>query len=272
MSYLPFINKITKQAGELILKKAKTAYKVEEKAKNDLVTEVDRASEILITKAIKKRFPTHAVLGEEDNFKNGISEEIQSTQYIWIVDPLDGTTNFVKDLPFYAVSIALFKKSKQSKSKNFSYMEGEIVAGAVYIPKLDELFCAEKGKGAFLNGKKIHVSNTKTLDKSVLATGFHLKGAIQNLPYFEKIVGKCRAIRRFGASAIDLVYVACGRFDGYWEFNIKAWDVAAGALIVEEAGGRTTDINGNTLDLFGLQIFATNKHIHKELGKILGSI
>jgi len=272
MNYIPFINKVIKEAGALILKKSKSGFKVEEKAKNDLVTEVDRASEKLITKAIKKAFPDHAVLGEEDNFKNGISDEIKNARYIWIVDPLDGTTNFVKSLPFYAVSIALFEKAKQSESKNYEYLEGEIIAGAVYLPKMDELFYASKGKGAFLNGKKIHVSDTKKLEKAVLATGFHLKGALQNIPYFEKIVGDCRAVRRFGASAIDLVYTACGRFDGYWEFNIKAWDIAAGVLIVEEAGGHITDINGNTLDLFGLQVFATNKKLHKELGKILESV
>ncbi|MFA6917732.1 MAG: inositol monophosphatase family protein [Candidatus Gracilibacteria bacterium] len=272
MSYIPFINKTIKEAGALILRKSHTSYKVEEKAKNDLVTEVDKASEILITKAIKKAFPSHAVLGEEDNFKNGISDEIREAEYIWIVDPLDGTMNFVKDLPFYAVSIALFKKSGQAESKNFEYLEGEIIAGAVYIPRLDELFYAEKGKGAYLNGKKIHVSNVKTVGKSVLATGFHLKGALQNLPYFEKIVGNCRAIRRFGASAIDLVYAAAGRFDGYWEFNIKAWDIAAGVLIVEEAGGRITDLNGNLLDLFGKQVLVSNGKIHKELVKIFGRV
>ncbi|MFA7685814.1 MAG: inositol monophosphatase family protein [Candidatus Gracilibacteria bacterium] len=272
MNYIPFINKIIREAGALILKKSKTGYKVEEKAKNDLVTEVDRASEVLITKAIKKAFPGHAVLGEEDNFKNGISDDIKKAKYIWIVDPLDGTLNFVKDLPFYAVSIALFEKSQQSNSKNYEYLEGEIIAGAIYIPKMDELFYASKGKGAYLNGKKIHVSNVKSLDKAVLATGFHLKGALKNIPYFEKIVGNCRAIRRFGASAIDLAYTACGRFDGYWEFNIKAWDIAAGVLIVEEAGGHVTDINGNTLDLFGEQVLVTNSKLHKELGKILESV
>lgn len=272
MNYIPFINKVIKEAGTLILKKSKTNYKIEEKAKNDIVTEIDRASEVLITKAVKKAFPTHAVLGEEDNFKNGISDEIKKAKYIWIVDPLDGTTNFVKDLPFYAVSIALFEKSKQSESKNYEYLEGEIVAGAVYLPKMNELFYATKGKGAYLNGEKIHVSNVKTMNKAILATGFHLKGASQNIPYFEKIVDNCRAVRRFGASAIDLVYTACGRFDGYWEFNVKAWDIAAGVLIIEEAGGRVTDINGNTLDLFGLQVFATNGKLHKEIGKILENI
>ncbi|MDD3861704.1 MAG: inositol monophosphatase family protein, partial [Candidatus Gracilibacteria bacterium] len=206
MNYIPFINKTIREAGELILKKSKTGFKIEEKAKNDLVTEVDQAAEKLITKAIKKTFPKHAVLGEEDNFKNGISDEIKDSEYIWIVDPLDGTMNFTRELPFYAISIALFKKAKQAESKNYEYLEGEIIAGAVYIPKMDELFYAGKGKGAFLNGKKIHVSQTKSLDKAVLATGFHLKGALQNLPYFEKVIGNCRAVRRFGASAIDLVY------------------------------------------------------------------
>ena len=272
MNYLPFIKTLAKNAGALILKKSKKGFKVKEKAKNDLVTEVDQASEDLIIKTIKKTFPDHAILSEEDNFKNGLSKDIEKAKYIWVIDPLDGTTNFIQGLPFYAVSIALFKKEKQSESKNYEYIEGEIIAGAVYIPMLDELFYASKGKGAFLNGKKISVSKRKKLDKAVLATGFHLKGAQQNIPYFEKIVGDCRAVRRFGASAIDLVYTACGRFDGYWEFNIKAWDIAAGVLITEEAGGKVTDINGNILDLFGLQVFATNKHIHKELGKILESV
>jgi len=273
MNYLPFILKTIKKAGTLVLKESKTHFKIEEKAKNDLVTNVDKASEELITKEIKKLFPAHAILSEEDNFKNGIPKNIQNAKYTWIIDPIDGTLNFTKDLPFYAISIALFERKNSSKSKNFDYLEGEIIAGAVYIPRLDELFYAGKGKGAYLNGKRIHVSTTKTVEKSVLATGFHLKECIsQNLPYFEKIVNKCRAIRRFGASAIDLVYTACGRFDGYWEFNIKAWDIAAGALIVEEAGGHVTDINGNLLDLFGQQVLVTNKLIHKELSNMMRHI
>lgn len=272
MNYLPFILKTIKKAGDFVLKKSKTHYKVEEKAKNDLVTNVDKMSEELIIKEIKRLFPAHAILSEEDNFKNGIPKNIQNAKYIWIIDPIDGTLNFTKDLPFYAISIALFEKSKQNKSSNFEYLEGEIISGAVYIPKLDELFYAAKGKGAYLNGKRIHVSNTKTVEKSVLATGFHLKGALQNIPYFEKIVTKCRAVRRFGASAIDLVYTACGRFDGYWEFNIKAWDIAAGVLIVEEAGGKVSDINGNLLDLFGQQVLVSNGLIHKELSSIMRNV
>jgi len=274
MSHLPFILKTIKQAGALILKKSKTNYKIQEKAKNDLVTEVDNLSEKLITKAIKSTYPKHSILGEESYFahKKEISEEIESSEYIWIIDPIDGTTNFVRNLPFYAVSIALFKKTTTKKSKNFEYLEGELIAGAVYIPKLEELYYAEKKKGAFMNGKKIQVSKTPKLEKAVLATGFHLKGAMRNLPYFKKVIGKCRAIRRFGASAIDIVYTATGRFDGYWEFNVKAWDIAAGLLIASEAGAKISDTNGNSIDLFGQDIFVSNKKIHNELVKIFRTV
>lgn len=265
MSYLPFTLKTIQLAGDLVLKMAEKHYKIEEKAKNDLVTEVDKASEKFITKAIKKAYPTHAILGEEDFFKNGLTDEIRNAKYIWIVDPIDGTLNFTRGLPYFAISIALFEKSTHEVSKNYNYLSGEIIAGAVLIPRMKELFYAEKGKGAYLNGKKIHVTDCKKVESSVLATGFHLKGALQNLPYFKKVAGNCRGIRRFGASAIDLAYTACGHFDGYWEFNIKAWDIAAGCIIIEEAGGKVTDLNGNTLDLFGNQILATNGKIHKEM-------
>jgi len=274
MSYIPFLLKITKQAGDLILKKSKTGYKIEEKAKNDLVTEVDRLSEKLITKAIKSAYPTHAILAEESYFlnKEKASKSLEKAEYIWIIDPLDGTTNFVKNLPFYAVSIALFKRTGSKKSKNFEYLEGELLAGAVYIPRLKEMYYAEKGKGAFMNGKKIQTSKTSKLEKSVLATGFHLKGAMRNIPYFEKIVGHCRAVRRFGASAIDIAYTAAGNFDGYWEFNVKAWDIAAGLLIASEAGAKISDTNGNQIDLFGEDVFVSNKKIHNELVNIFRTV
>jgi len=274
MSYLPFLLKTIKQTGNLILKKSKTSYKIKEKAKNDLVTELDHLSENLITKAIKSVYPDHAILGEESYFlnKNKVSKEIEKSKYIWIIDPIDGTTNFVRGLPFYAVSIALFKKTNTKKSKNFEYLEGELLAGAVYAPRLEELYYAEKGKGAFMNGEKIQISKISKLEKSVLATGFHLKGAMRNIPYFEKIVGHCRAVRRFGASAIDIVYTAAGKFDGYWEFGIKAWDIAAGLLIASEAGAKISDTNGNPVDLFGQDVLVSNGKIHTELVKIFRTV
>lgn len=159
----------------------------------------------------------------------------------------------------------VFETKSAKSSKNFDYLEGEIVAGVVYAPVMDELFYAQRGKGAYLNGKRIKVSKTQKVANSLTVTGFPPTHKEQNLPYFNKMIFECRAVRRLGSAALDLCYIAAGRFDGYWEFGLKPWDIAAGALIVEEAGGQVTDSNGNMLDLFGKDILATNSKIHKEI-------
>ncbi|MCX7780509.1 MAG: inositol monophosphatase [Negativicutes bacterium] len=187
----------------------------------DLVTEVDKKSEELILAHIRRHFPGHGVLAEESGRSAAQSE------YVWVVDPLDGTTNYAQGLPIFAVSVALTCR-------------GETVLGAVNCPVTGELFTAVRGQGAFLNDRKIHVANKTKLAQSVLATGFPYDVAIHplnNLSYFNALIFKARAIRRLGAAAYDLACVAAGKFDGFWEMALSPWDVAAGALLVEEAGG-----------------------------------
>lgn len=253
MKFLNFAINTAKKAGALILEKSKKNIIVAEKAKNDLITNIDKASENLIIQEIQKNFPDHAIFAEESvNSKKSFN----NAEYVWFIDPLDGTTNFVHGLPIYAVSIGLLKKNS---------IKGEILAGVVFAPVFNELFYAEKGKGAYLNGKKIKVSSVKKLADSMVVTGFPPTQKEINLPYLEIMIKKAQAVRRLGSAALDLCYTACGRFDGFWEFGLKPWDIAAGSLIVKEAGGKITDTNGNIINLFGADILASNKKIHKEM-------
>ncbi len=259
---LDFTIRTAKKAGKLILKEAEKPLKITKKGRNDLVTHVDKASEALIIKEILKKYPDHRILAEES--ANQL-EQLGDSKYIWIIDPIDGTTNFSHGLPQYSISIGVMKISSKKTSKNYEYLDGEIIVGVVYAPKLGELFYAEKGKGAYLNGKKIKASGIKTLEDSLLVTGFPPTRKEENLKYFAKMINKCQAVRRLGSAALDLAYIACGRFDGYWEFGLHPWDIAAGSLLVKEAGGKVTDTNGNMLDLFGKNILASNKKTHQEL-------
>jgi len=228
--------------------------KISRKTPKDLVTEADVAVEKYIVAKIKEAYPQHSIFGEESGQHSG-------NEYRWIIDPIDGTTSFVHHQPFYAVSIALEKA-------------GELILAAVNAPVLGELFEAQKGKGATLNGKEIHVSESESLPESVLATGFAcLRSDLShnNLPYFNRIAPVVRGIRRFGSAAIDMCYVAAGRMDGFWELNLKIYDVAAGILILNEAGGKVTDFSDQPIkDCF--EIVATNNHIHKELTTILSDV
>lgn len=273
MKILDFAIKTAKKAGKLALTYQKKGLQIEEKAKNDLVTNADKACEKLIIKEIHKIFPDHAIMGEESSFakKTSIKNYIKS-EYIWLIDPIDGTTNYAHGLKEYGISIGLFQLTSVKSSKNFQYLSGELILGVVYAPALNELFYAAKDHGAYLNGKRIHVSKQTKIDNSLLATGFPYQNRKMNLPYFSRMLDNCQAIRRLGAASLDLCYVAAGRFDGYWEFDMKPWDIAAGALIVEEAGGTVTDTNGNQIDLFGKDILATNKKIHPGIIKIFSNI
>lgn len=249
---------------------SKKDLKIEEKAKNDLVTNVDKAAEKLIIREIKSNFLDHAILAEESNFSHKTApENYAKSKFIWLIDPIDGTTNYAHGLSEYAVSIGLFETAKAEHSKNFQYLSGELIMGVVFAPALNELFYAEKGRGAYFNGKKIKISNINKLKNSLLATGFPYNNRKRNLPYFSAMLDQSQAIRRLGAASLDLCYVAMGRFDGYWEFDLKPWDIAAGTLIIKEAGGKITDTNGNMLDLFGKDILATNGKIHREMIKAL---
>lgn len=216
---------------------------------NNLVTEADLASEKAIIAVIQNSFPDHFILSEETG-------EIPSfNEYKWIIDPIDGTVNFANGIPLCCVSIGVEKN-------------GSMIAGAVYNPFLDEYFFAEKGSGAELNGKKISVSNKTSVGTSCIVTGFpytYLDSANGPLQVFEKLIRQGIAVRRLGSAAIDLCWVAAGRFDGFYEHSLKAWDSAAGFLIVEEAGGRVTDFKGDPYSPYQPQILATNGFIHEEM-------
>ena len=240
------------EAGEIIKKAGEKPISIEYKSPVSLVTKSDKAAEALIIKIIKKNFPNHSILAEESNPSG-------NSNCKWIIDPIDGTTNFAHGLPACCVSIG--------------YEENGIVQiGGVLNPFLDEFFFAERGKGARLNGKKIRVSKTKKLAASLLATGFpydRRKRAKYYLKFIEEFMLCTHGIRRLGSSAIDLCYVACGRFDGYWEFNLQAWDQSAGCLIVEEAGGQLSDFTGKPMNIYGRQTLATNGFIHQEMLTII---
>lgn len=252
--------KIAKKAGKLILKESKKTIRISEKATNDFVTNVDQASEDLIIAEIQKHFPDHAILAEES--ANILTDS--EAEYIWIIDPIDGTLNFTHSIPNYAVSIGILQIQSSKHSKNYEYLSGELIAGVVHAPALGETFYAAKDQGAYLNGEPIKVSKVKTLKKAIACTGFPPTNKEMNLPYYTKLMEETQAIRRFGSAALDLAYIACGRLDLFWEFGLHPWDIAAGSLIVEEAGGSVSDTNGNMLDLFGKDILATNGIIHKK--------
>ncbi len=244
-----FLFDIIKQAGKISLEyRAKlSSMGVTKKSDKDLVSEGDLAVEAYLIDRIKSQYPSHAILGEE-------SGSYGDGRYRWIIDPIDGTTSFVHGQPFYSISIALEK-------------DGDMILGAVNAPVLNELFYAEKGQGAFCNGEAIRVSLRETLIDSVLGTGFACVRSDlteDNLPYFNKILPHIRGIRRYGSCAIDLSYVASGRLEGFWELNLNLYDMAAGLLILQEAGGRVTDFAGDTKKLPG-QLVATNGLIHNEL-------
>ncbi|MCB0777538.1 MAG: inositol monophosphatase [Chitinophagaceae bacterium] len=222
---------------------------------NNLVTEADHASEKAIFDVIHKHFPDHQVLGEESG------ESTHNSEYKWVVDPIDGTINFAHGVPLNCVSIALEK-------------DGEVFLAAVYNPHLKEFFFAEKGKGATLNDKPIHVSDQGETIKSFLVTGFpytYINSAHGPLEDFEKFVRKGVPVRRLGSAAIDLCWVACGRFDGFFEHKLEPWDSAAGYLIVEEAGGRVTDHKGDKFSIYQHKILATNGKIHDEMVEVLNN-
>lgn len=243
------------EAGALLLPYYDRRVKVEYKGDVDLVTEADRASERLIIERIRARFPDHAIVAEE-----GGGRETDSP-YRWYVDPLDGTTNFAHSFPFFCVSIGLEKS-------------GEIIAGAVYDPVRDEMFTAEKGAGAFLNNRPIRVSKIAELGGSLLATGFpsQKRHKNPNIHFYYQLNMRSHGVRRAGSAALDLCYVASGRMDAFWEINLNAWDMAAGMLIVAEAGGRVTDMRGGAHWVTSDSILASNGLVHAALVQVFGEI
>jgi myo-inositol-1(or 4)-monophosphatase len=221
---------------------------------NNLVTEVDHASEKAIIDVIRKNFPEHFILSEE------AGELVQDSKYKWIIDPIDGTVNFAHHIPICCISVGL-------------EVEKEMVLGAVYNPFLNEFFLAEKGNGATLNDKSIHVSSKEKVENACLVTGFpytYLDEPNGPLQVFERFIRKGIPVRRLGSAAIDLCWVACGRFDGFYEHKLQAWDSAAGFLIVQEAGGKVTDLTGKPYSPYQPGIVATNGIIHEEILKWIG--
>ncbi|MEY3058988.1 MAG: hypothetical protein RL000_340 [Bacteroidota bacterium] len=237
-------------AGTLIKERIDGKFSIEKKSgPNDLVTEVDKASEALIMNIIREDFPDHFILSEE------IGEVKMDSAYKWIIDPIDGTVNFANGIPLCCVSIGIEK-------------EGKMIMGAVYNPMMNEFFFAEKNTGAFLNDKSIHVSKQKEVLHSCLVTGFpytYLDMENGPLDVFERLIRKGIPVRRLGSAAIDLCWVAAGRFDGFYEHRLNAWDSAAGFLLVEEAGGKVTDFKGNHYSPYQPHLVATNGLIHEEL-------
>ncbi|MGE5305242.1 MAG: inositol monophosphatase family protein [Alphaproteobacteria bacterium] len=237
-------------AGALIRESWQEPKKIDYKGAIDLVTSVDRESERRIVEILRRNFPSHSILAEEETNLVGSERD-----HCWIIDPLDGTTNFAHGYPQFCVSIALEYR-------------GQVILALVYDPLRHECFRAVKNGGATLNGIPIRVSSAQELDKSLLATGFpydHRENADYYLAFFKGFMTRCQGIRRAGAAALDLCYLACGRIDGFWELKLRPWDTAAASLIVKEAGGKLTDFSGNPFSIRGNETLGSNGHIHDEM-------
>jgi len=241
---------IAREGGALLMQYFAQNVAVEYKGDADLVTIADRTSEKLLVERLHAAWPQHDILGEEGTLTRSGSD------YRWYVDPLDGTTNFAHGYPVFCVSLGLEHR-------------GELIAGVIYDPTRDELYMAEKGKGATLNGKPIHVSKTSKLIESLLATGFpsHKRHKNPNIHFYHQLTLRSHGVRRAGSAALDLAYVACGRFDGFWEFNLNCWDTAAGIVLVREAGGVVGNFSGGPFDISSREVLASNGLIHEELLK-----
>lgn len=251
--YYIFAIEIAKKAGEILLDLYPKTHEIRYKGNINLVTEADVKSENLLKRAIKEKYPAHTILAEESGLED------RDKTFKWIIDPLDGTTNFAHGFPWFCVSVALESN-------------GEICLGVIHNPILKETFSVLKENGAFLNGTPIRVSKTKQIGKALLATGFPYNIHEEPEPVvrrFNKILKVARGIRRAGSAALDLCYVACGRFDGFWEERLYPWDTAAGLLLVKEAGGVVTDFKENPYSIYGKEILATNGLLHKTMLEML---
>jgi len=251
--YLMASEEAARKAGQLLKENISKSDEIFYKGAVDLVTPFDTKAQRTILDHLSSFFPDHGYLAEE-----GLSQN-KGAEMRWIIDPLDGTTNYAHHFPVFTISIALERRS-------------EIILGLVYDPMREEMFSVLKGQGAFLNGKKICVSDIDELDKSLLATGFPYDVRVSqenNISHFNNFIIRAQGIRRCGSAAMDLCYVACGRFDGFWELKLKPWDVAAGTLIVQEAGGQVSDFRGGEFSIFGSEVLATNGAIHQQMVDIL---
>jgi len=251
-----FAVSIARMAGSVLMDRFTKRHRIDYKGEIDLVTEADSMSEELLITEIRRRFPDHDILSEETG---GLS---RGSRYRWVIDPLDGTTNYAHGFPVFCVSIALEK-------------EGRVITGVIYNPVSGELFVAGRGEGAFLDGSPISVSGTTKISESLLATGFPYdirRDPNNNINYFSEAALKAQAIRRAGSAALDLACTAAGRFDGFWELKLHPWDTAAGWLLVSEAGGVVTDISGGCYGTDSPSILASNGKIHEDMIRILKGV
>jgi myo-inositol-1(or 4)-monophosphatase len=257
---LNFAIQTARDAGAILADRLGRALQVSNKGDIDLVTEADLAAEKLIIERIKSHYPRHAILAEESGDSEGVEFIPGTTDWKWIIDPLDGTTNYAHGYPCFCVSIALEHA-------------GVIEIAVIYDPTRDEMFAAEKGQGATLNDRRMRVSTVDDLNSAMLCTGFpyNVRERQNFARDFARFTMEAQAVRRDGSAAIDLAYVACGRFDGFWEDGLNPWDVAAGVLLVEEAGGRVTSFTGGALDIYTPKVLASNGLIHNEMMRVLGS-
>ena len=251
---------IAREAGALLRDFYRRGVATEYKGDVDLVTEADRASEALIVARLKAALPAHGVYGEE-GARSGLDNEFR-----WYIDPLDGTTNFAHGFPAFCVVLGCERRHAGLAAEE----DGEMVAGVIYDPLRDEMFSAERGGGAFLNGSPIHVSKAKLLQESLIATGFpsHKRHLNPNIHFYQEFTLRSHGVRRAGSAALDLAYVACGRLDAFWEFKLNPWDTSAGYLLVEEAGGTITHFDGGKFTLDSREVFASNGLIHAEMQRL----
>ena len=255
---LKFSEELVLGAGEILTDHLDGPLAIKKKGPLDIVTEADLQSEAWIVSKITDKWPEHSILAEEGGTSH---TALKDPTFRWIIDPLDGTTNYAHGYPFFCVSIAL-------------EISNVLAVGAVYNPISGELFSARRGGGAFLNGGRIRVSSENKLANSLVSTGFsYNRGQMRlGLSLFNKIILEARAVRRDGSAALDLCYVACGRFEAFWELSLHPWDVAAGLLIVQEAGGIVSHFDGTSCGVSGKEVLASNEYIHKEISSILTEI
>jgi myo-inositol-1(or 4)-monophosphatase len=254
-SYLEIAAEIAREAGALLSKFFERRVTFELKGEHDLVTEADRASEQLVIERLRSHFPAHSIVAEEGGGHTGSSE------FCWYVDPLDGTTNFAHGFPMYNVTLALEQA-------------GALVAGVIFDPEKNEMFASERGSGAYLNHRRIRVSKVTRLEDALVATGFPSKKRHQdvNVHFYYQMAMLTHGVRRAGSAALDLAYVASGRLDAFWEFGLNPWDMAAGILLIEEAGGKCSDMKGAPATLRGPHLVADNGIVHQAVIDLFGEV
>jgi myo-inositol-1(or 4)-monophosphatase len=262
--FLSTAESIAREAGVLLREFYHRGVRTEYKGDVDLVTEADRASEALIGARLREAFPGHGIYGEEGT-REGLDGEFR-----WYVDPLDGTTNFAHGFPVFCVVLGCERRAPGLAPNE----DGEMHTGVIYDPLRDELFSAARGSGATLNGEPIHVSRTHSLAESLIATGFpsQKRHRSPNVHFYQEFTLRSHGVRRAGSAALDLAYVACGRLDGYWEFQLNPWDTSAGYLLLEEAGGRITHFDGSKFTLDSREVLASNGLIHPAMESLFADM